>query len=70
MTNTKKLYSINYVAYNKDVHNIYLTGVVTGGIAICAYLKGRPFHRMKIAEEFDRCINYKISIKQDKVHME
>jgi hypothetical protein len=40
MTNTKKLYSINYVAYNKDVHNIYLTGVVTGGTAICAYLKG------------------------------
>ncbi|MFJ5625259.1 YpdA family putative bacillithiol disulfide reductase [Peribacillus loiseleuriae] len=51
--------TFNPDTYETNVQNVFLAGVVTGGITNTVYIEGGRFHGMKIAEEIEQRLNYK-----------
>ncbi len=46
--------SFNTETYETNIHNVFLAGVVTGGITNRVYIEDGRYHGGKIAEEIER----------------
>ncbi len=51
--------TFNPETYETNVDNVFLAGVVTGGITNRVYIEDGRFHGLKIAEEIEQRLNYK-----------
>ena len=57
--------SFNPDTYETNVKNVFLAGVVTGGITNRVYIEDGRFHGMKIAEEIERrALNARINFRE------
>ena len=52
--------TFNEDTYETNVQNVFLAGVVTGGITNTVYIEGGRFHGIKIAKEIERRLFPKI----------
>ena len=51
--------TFNPDTYETNVRNVFLAGVITGGITNSVYIEGGRFHGLKIAEKIEQRLNYK-----------